>query len=186
MINAQCITTNVLFGKLFIIVGMVLINVLIIELSIQPTNIIVTALDDVTLTCSTSTVSENTSIEYSWHRVDGDIPAHSSGQNTSTLTLHRIVPADEGEYYCMGTMHGHCANSKTVNVRVNGKETTVPHMYNCLAVVNFDNRITFPRYYFLHSFRHVHFMLRNNGIKESIRGQYNHATYNLLIIVKLS
>ena len=146
MINAQCITTNVLFSKLFIIVGMVLINVLIIELSIQPTNITVTALNDITLTCTPILTQEPP--EYSWHRVDGDIPPHSSGQNTSTLTIHRIVPADEGEYYCMGTMFGHCAKSDKVNVSVNGKETTVTHMYNCLAIVNFYNRITFPRYYF--------------------------------------
>ena len=164
MINAQCTTTNVLFSKLFIIVGMVLINVLIIALSIQPTTITVTALIDVTLIC-TSTLTSDIPIEYSWHRVDGDIPSHSSGQNTSILTIHRIVPADEGEYYCMGTRFGHCAKSNKVNVTVNGKETTVPHMYNCLAIVNFDNRITFPRYYLLHSFRHVHLMLRNNGIK---------------------
>ena len=146
MINAQCTTTNVLFCKLFIIVGMVLINVLIIALSIQPTNITVTALNDITLTC-TPTFTQDTPLEYSWHRVDGDIPAHSSGQNSSTLTIHRIVPADEGEYYCMGTLHGHCAKSDKVNVSVNGKETTVPHMYNSLAIINFYNRITFPRYY---------------------------------------
>ena len=141
MINVQCTTTNVLFSKLFIIVGMVLINVLIIELSIQPTNITVTALNDITLTCIPIS-TQDTQVEYSWHRVDGDIPPHSSGQNTSILTIHRIVPADEGEYYCMGTQFGHCAKSNKVNVTVNGKETTVPHMYNCLAIVNFNNRIT--------------------------------------------
>ena len=145
MINAQCTTTNVLFSKLFIIVGMVLINVLIIGISIQPTKITVTALSDVTLTC-TPTLTQERPVEYSWHRVDGDIPSDSSGQNTSILTIHRIFPADEGEYYCMGTQFGHCAKSDKVNVTVNGKETTVPHMYNCLAIVNFDDRITFPRY----------------------------------------
>ena len=137
MINAQCITTNILFGKLFIIVGMVLINVLIIGLSIQPTKITVTALNDVTLTCSTLTVTDSTSLEYSWHRVDGDIPSHSSGQNTSTLTIHRIVPADEGEYYCMGTLHGHCAKSDKVNVTVNGKETTVTHYVQLFSYCKF-------------------------------------------------
>ena len=142
MINAQCITTNALFSKLFIIVSMVLINVFIIALSIQPTKITVTALNDITLTCTPTPTQDDLLIEYSWHRVDGDIPSHSSGQNTSTLTIHRIVPADEGEYYCMGTQFGHCAKSDKVNVTVNGKETTVPHMYNCLAIVNFNNRIT--------------------------------------------
>ena len=122
MINTQCTTTNVLFSKLFVIVGMVLINVLIIALDIQSTEIPVTALNDVTLTCSPQ---RSTPDVYSWHRVDGDIPAHSSGQNTSILTIHRIVPADEGEYYCMGTLHGHCAKSDKVNVTVEGEKTTV-------------------------------------------------------------
>ena len=103
-----------------------------IALRIQPREITARALNDVTLTC---TPARGTPDGYSWHRVDGDIPAHSSGQNTSTLTIHRIVPADEGEYYCMGTWFGHCAESDKVNVRVNGKEITLPHMYNCLAIV---------------------------------------------------
>ena len=140
MINAQCTTVNVLYSKLFIIVGMMLINVMIIALSAQPTKITVRPSNDVTLTCTPTRSQLN---EYSWHRVDGDIPAHSSGQNTSTLTIHRIVPADEGEYYCMGTLHGHCAKSNIVNVRVNGKETTVPHMYNCLAIIIKELKITF-------------------------------------------
>ena len=125
VINAQCTTVNVLFSKLFIIVGMMLINVMIIALSIQPTEITVTVLNDVTLTCIPQRGRPD---GYSWHRVDGDIPPHSSGQNSSTLTIYSIVPANEGEYYCMGIGHGHCAKSNIVNVTVNGKETTVPHM----------------------------------------------------------
>ena len=105
---------------------------MIIALGAQPKTITVRASNDVTLTC---TSIRGTPDGYSWHRVDGDIPAHSSGQNSRTLTIHRIVPADEGEYYCMGTKLGHCAKSNIVNVRVNGKETTVPHMYNCLAII---------------------------------------------------
>ena len=162
VINAQCTTTNVLFSKLFIIVGMTLINVLIIALGIQPTKITVTALNDVTLTCIPQ---RGTPDGYSWHRVDGDIPPHSSGQNTSTLTIHRIVPADEGEYYCMAALHGHCAKSNKVTVRVNGKETIVPHMYYCLTIVTFNY---VAQILILYPFRHAHIMLnnlRNNGIK---------------------
>ena len=144
VINAQCTTVNQLFSKLFIIVGMSLINFLIIALSIrQPREITVTVFNDITLTCTPARGRPN---EYSWHRVDGDIPPHSSGQNSSTLTIHRIVPADEGEYYCMGTMFGHCAKSNIVNVKVNGKETTVPHMYHCLTIVTFNKRSTLLRY----------------------------------------
>ena len=90
-----------------------------IALRIQPSEITARALNDVTLTCIPGRGRPD---EYSWHCVDGDIPAHSSGQNSSTLTIHRIVPADEGEYYCMGIAFGHCAKSNIVNVRVNGKK----------------------------------------------------------------
>ena len=90
-----------------------------IALRIQTSKIPVGALNDVTLTCIPQRGSPE---KYSWHRVDGDIPAHSSGQNSSTLTIHRIVPADEGEYYCMATLHGHCAKSAIAKVIVKGKK----------------------------------------------------------------
>ena len=81
--------------------------------------IAVTALSDVTLTCMPI---RGTPHEYSWHRVDGDIPSHSSGQNSSRFTIHRIVPADEGEYYCMGTVFKqHCGKSNILKVIVNGR-----------------------------------------------------------------
>ena len=85
----------------------------------QPREITVKALNDVTLTCIPR---RGTPKEYSWHRVDGDIPLHSSGQNSSRLTIHRIVPADEGEYYCMGTLFGHCGKSDIVRVTVISKK----------------------------------------------------------------
>ena len=97
-----------------------LINVLIIVLGIQPAQITVTALNDVTLTCMSMRTTPD---EYSWHRVDGDIPSHSSGQNSNRLTIHRIVPVDEGEYYCMGIQFDHhCAKSNIVKVTVIGKK----------------------------------------------------------------
>ena len=107
-----------LVSCLSLLVWRLLTNVLIIALNIRPAKVSVTALDDVTLTCTPVRGTP----EYSWHRVDGDIPPHSSGQNSSTLTIHRIVPADEGEYYCMGTQFGHCAKSHIVEVIVNGKK----------------------------------------------------------------
>ena len=100
-----------------------LINVLVIVLSIDPKERTVTALTNVTLTCMPI---RGTPEEYSWYRVNGSIPPHSSGQNSSRLTIHRIVPADEGEYYCMGTaFDNHCAKSNNVKVRVEGEKTTV-------------------------------------------------------------
>ena len=104
----------------------------------QPREITVTALNDFTLTCIPR---RGTPQEYSWHRVNGSIPPNSSGQNSSRLTIHRIVPADEGKYYCNGTRFGHCAKSNEVKVIVNGKETTLPHMYYCLAVENYIPQI---------------------------------------------
>ena len=79
----------------------------------------VTALNDVILTCRLIRTSSEPD-EYSWHRVNGDIPPHSSGQNSSILTIHRITPADEGEYYCMATQYGHCAESNNIKVIVEG------------------------------------------------------------------
>ena len=77
------------------------------------------ALNDFTLTCSPRSplISPR---EYSWHRVDGDLPSSSTGQNTNRLTLHNVVPADEGQYYCMATLFGHCAVSNNVMVIVEG------------------------------------------------------------------
>ena len=87
----------------------------------------VTALNDVTLTCKPIRLSGEPD-EYSWHRVDGDIPPHSSGQNSSILTIHRIVPADEGEYYCMATMFEHCAKSNNIEVIVKGNAVYNVHV----------------------------------------------------------
>ena len=99
----------------------------------QPNSANVTVSSDVTLTCKPL---RGTPVEYSWHRVDGDIPLHSSGQNSSRLTIHRIVPADEGEYYCMGTLLGHCAKSNTVEVMVNGKKGYHVFKYPICLVTN--------------------------------------------------
>ena len=86
-----------------------------------PTSKTVISLNDVTLTC---TIIRSTILpyEYSWNRVDGDVPSHSSGQNSSKLTIHRILPTDEGNYYCMASVFGHCAKSNTVTVIVEGKK----------------------------------------------------------------
>ena len=80
----------------------------------------VLALDDVTLTCEPASPTVRPD-GYSWHRVDGTIPSHASGQTTNMLTLHRVVPEDEGQYYCMATQFGHCAVSDNVMVIVEGK-----------------------------------------------------------------
>ena len=93
------------------------INILITGVIASPASSTVVALNDVTLTCTSSSTRP---LSYSWHRVDGDVPSHASGHNTSRLTLHNVVPADEGEYYCMASLFGHCAVSDNVMVIVEG------------------------------------------------------------------
>ena len=93
-----------------------------IGVTVSPASSTVTALNDVTLTCIPSS---DGIYGFSWHRVNGDLPSQSSGQNTDTLTIHRVVPADEGEYYCIAVQFGHhCAVSNNVMVTVEGKS---PH-----------------------------------------------------------
>ena len=88
----------------------------------SPVSSTVTALNNVTFMCIPSSPYAMPD-GYSWHRVDGDIPSHSSGQNTDTLTIHRVVPADEGKYYCMATQFSrHCAVSNNVMVIVQSKK----------------------------------------------------------------
>ena len=101
---------------------------MITGVTVSPTSSIVVASNDVTLTCSsTSSLSSET---YSWHRVDSDLPSSSTGQNTNRLTLHNVVPADEGQYYCMATLFGHCAVSDNVMVTVEGiRNDIIRNMY---------------------------------------------------------
>ena len=86
---------------------------------------VVAASNDVTLTCI-PTLSPDI---YSWHRVNSDLPSSSTGQSTNRLTLHNVVPADEGQYFCMATLFGHCAVSNNVTVTVEGISYV---MYKCL------------------------------------------------------
>ena len=73
-------------------------------INIHPVSSKVKALASVTFTCSISNVN---TITYSWHRNNGDIPStRSSRQNTNTLTITRVIPSDEGMYYCIGTNDG--------------------------------------------------------------------------------
>ena len=105
----------------------------------------VTALTDVTLTCRLIRSSGEPD-GYSWHRVDGNIPPHSSGQNSSILTIHRITPADEGEYYCMVAWFGHCAKSNNITVIVTGKKYHV--------AIQVFNQITLSCYQCMYSYNH--------------------------------
>ena len=103
------------------------------------------ALNDVTLTCEPQGL-DDVSDGYSWHRVDGDIPSHSSGQNSSNLTIHRILPADEGNYSCMVAQFRHCAKSNNITVIVTGKKYYV--------AIQVFNQITLSCYQCMYSYNH--------------------------------
>ena len=95
------------------------INILVTGITTQPVDSTVIALNDVTLTCSTTYIG---GIRYSWHRVGGSVPSKSSGQNSNRLTIPRVVPADEGQYYCIAESFGHCAKSNEAAVMVDGEK----------------------------------------------------------------
>ena len=91
---------------------------LITEITTQPVSpTTVIALEDVTLNCLASVDD----VTYSWHRVDGDLPSRSRGQNSNTLTIPRATPHDEGMYYCMASKEGVIVESNRAIISVNGK-----------------------------------------------------------------
>ena len=92
---------------------------MITDIGTQPVSSTVIALNDVTLTCS---ATYDSTITYSWHRVGGSVPSKSSGQNSNRLTIPRVVPADEGKYYCLAKSYRHCAKSNKAVVTVYGKK----------------------------------------------------------------
>ena len=85
----------------------------------HPVNATVKALASVTFTCSVSNIN---GVTYSWRRNNGDIPnTRSRGQNTNTLTITRVVPPDEGMYYCNATNDGGSASSRSASLTVDGE-----------------------------------------------------------------
>ena len=91
---------------------------LVIEISTHPVgHTYVVALQDVTLHCSASV----NGVIYSWHRVDGALPAGSTGQNSDTLTVNGATPHDEGMYYCTARKSGISVDSGNGSIEVDGK-----------------------------------------------------------------
>ena len=127
-VNDACITTDVLFSKLSISVKIGIIrvsyNVFITESYIKPRSQTVMPFDDVTLTCQVPSVSKqyDSRLSYTWHRIGGDIPVNSSEKTNCKLTILRFGLADEGEYYCMPEVFGHCAKSNTVTLTLDGEK----------------------------------------------------------------
>ena len=87
----------------------------------HPVSSKVKALKNVTFKCSASAVNGVT-YSYAWHRINGNIPStRSTGQNTDTLTITRVVPPDEGMYYCIATNDGGSTSSRSASLTVDGK-----------------------------------------------------------------
>ena len=86
-----------------------------------PSDARVTALTSVTFTCSASNINGVTH-SFSWHRSNGDIPnTRSTGQSTNTLIITRVIPSDEGMYYCTVTNDAGGASSKRATLTVDGE-----------------------------------------------------------------
>ena len=85
----------------------------------HPVSSTVKALESVTFISSVSNVN---GVTYSWHRNNGDIPSsRSRGQNTNTLTITRVIPPDEGMYYCIATNDGGSTSSRSASLTVDGE-----------------------------------------------------------------
>lgn len=83
-------------------------------------------MEDVTLNCSASVDD----VTYSWHRVNGDVPPRSLGQNSNTLTIPKVTPSDFGEYYCIAKKEDITSKSNKAVVSVDGKVIIVMLYYN--------------------------------------------------------
>ena len=101
-------------------------------ISNQPMNHTVIALDDATLRCTTSVDNAR----YSWHRVNGTIPSRSMGQRSSTLTIFRAIPPDEGMYYCVIRKNTVSIQSDRATLEVNGKLVVILTIVSCTEYKN--------------------------------------------------
>ena len=78
----------------------------------QPTNQMITALQDVTFTCE----AKGFKVKYEWKRHNGRV----TGRRQSSLTISRATPLDEDQYYCVAMTKGY-AFSNNVTMRVDGE-----------------------------------------------------------------
>ena len=96
------------------------INVLIEIYVVERLTVVI--FDNLTLQCDSGIPNPNADITYKWHRIGGNIPAKSIESDSGQLTIPRVVPEDEGKYYCTAIWHGHCAESNRATVTVDGKK----------------------------------------------------------------
>ena len=99
----------------------------------QPTNKMITALQDVTFTCEV----KGFEVKYEWKRHNGRV----TGKTQSTLTISRATPLDSDQYYCVAMTEGGYAFSNNVTLTVNGE---YHHNYNyiiCSEIVFYYCRL---------------------------------------------
>ena len=125
-LSDECVTTNVLFGKLSISINIDIIScndVFTDKPKIKPLGQTVTVMpyNNITLICDVVLVGPIT-IAYSWHRVNGDIPAKSTGVHSSKLTIPWFGLADEGQFYCIIREFGHCGKTNNIKLTLDGEK----------------------------------------------------------------
>ena len=87
----------------------------------HPVNYKVEALKTAAFRCSASDINGVT-YSYSWNRNNSDIPSNRSrGQNTNILNITRVIPPDEGMYYCIATNDGGSTSSRSASLTVDGE-----------------------------------------------------------------
>ena len=79
----------------------------------QPTNKMITALQDVTF----KFITKGFEVIYEWKRHSG----HVIDGKQSTLTISEATPLDEDKYYCVAMTEGGYAFSNNVTLTVDGK-----------------------------------------------------------------
>ena len=85
----------------------------------QPTDVDVVALQNVTLNCDV----RGFHVRYEWRHYNDSSSNYSIKSNSSTLTLCRVTPLDEGHYYCVAMTGRHNQIfSKNATLTVNGNK----------------------------------------------------------------
>ena len=79
----------------------------------QPTNQMITALQDVTFTCE----AKGFEVKYKWKRHNGRV----TGGKQSSFTISEATPLDEDQYYCVVMTEGGYNFSDNATLTVDGK-----------------------------------------------------------------
>ena len=90
----------------------------------QPNNRRITALQEVTFTCT----AKGYEVNYEWRHHKND----SILGRESTYTISRATPLDEDQYYCVAMTEGGYNFSNNVTLRVNGKKFVIYLFVNYL------------------------------------------------------